>query len=90
LCYYFVADFIPINQETNIPQLTRTLGDIMTAGIVSDVELAPWLLSSLIGKLKSVVCNLPSLVPQDFYLPAPPLYCPQPGELETVRYLLEL
>ncbi|XP_052775729.1 ciliogenesis and planar polarity effector 1-like isoform X2 [Mya arenaria] len=74
--------FIPINQETNIPQLTRTLGDILTAGIVSDVELAPWLLTSLLEKLKSVVSNLSPLVPEGFYLPAPPLFCPQPGEVE--------
>lgn len=75
--------FIPINQETNITQLTKTLQDIMTAGIISDVEIAPWLLSHLTAKLKSVASNLTSLVPKDFYLPAPPLYCPQPGEEEV-------
>ena len=80
----YVSDFIPINQETNIPQLTRTLQDVFMAGIICHVELAPWFLSRLVEKLKSVVAGLPSLVPDDFYLPSPPLYCPQPGEIEMV------
>ncbi|KAH3779451.1 hypothetical protein DPMN_157254 [Dreissena polymorpha] len=84
----YFSDFIPINTETNISQLTRTLGDIFTAGIVSDVELAPWFLATLIAKLKSVVCNLSPLVATEFYLPAPPLFCPQPGEIETVGYFV--
>ncbi|XP_053394280.1 ciliogenesis and planar polarity effector 1-like isoform X3 [Mercenaria mercenaria] len=77
--------FIPINQETNIGQLTHTIQDMMTAGIVSDVEIAPWFLASLTDKLKHVVSSLPVLVPEEFYLPAPPLYCPQAGEEEMGR-----
>ena len=80
----YLIDFIPINQETNIPQLTRTLQDVFMAGIICHVELAPWFLSRLVEKLKSVVAGLPSLVPDDFYLPSPPLFCPQPGEIEMV------
>ena len=79
-----LADFIPINQETNIPQLTKTLQDVFLAGIICQVEVAPWFLASLVEKLKAVVAGLPSLVPDDFYLPSPPLYCPQPGEVEMV------
>ncbi|KAL4235812.1 hypothetical protein ACF0H5_004202 [Mactra antiquata] len=88
--------FIPINQETNIKQLTQTIGDMLLSGIVSDIEIVPWFLSSLIDKLKTVVSGLSSSVPADFYLPAPPLYCPQPGEdiMEredpTVQYEKEL
>ena len=58
------------------------------AGIICQVELAPQFLSSLVEKLKSVVAGLPSLVPEDFYLPSPPLYCPQPGEVEMVKIYL--
>jgi hypothetical protein len=61
---------------------------MMTAGIVSDVELAPWFLANLTDKLKNVVSSLPVLVPEEFYLPAPPLYCPQAGEEEMVKYYI--
>lgn len=73
-------DFIPIDNETNIVQLSRTVEDILTAGIISGVEIVPWLLSSLVERLKHVVANFPPRVPKDFYLPAPPVYCPQPSE----------
>lgn len=82
--FFSFSDFIPVNKETNITTLTQTLQDILTAGIISDVEIIPWLLSCMTEKLKSVLCNLHPLVPQGFYLPAPPLYCPQPGEEEMV------
>ncbi|KAK3579099.1 hypothetical protein CHS0354_022119 [Potamilus streckersoni] len=75
--------FIPITEETNFSQLTNTLENILTTGLVCGVELAPWLLDSLVDKVKAIVANFPPLVPQDFYLPAPPLYCPQPAEVDT-------
>ena len=73
-----------MNKETNISTLSQTLQDILTAGIISGVEVTPWLLMCLTEKLKTVVATLPPLVPQGFYLPAPPLFCPQPGEVEMV------
>ncbi|KAL3869912.1 hypothetical protein ACJMK2_042534 [Sinanodonta woodiana] len=75
--------FIPITEETNLTQLTNTLENILTTGLVCGVELAPWLLDSLVEKVKTIVANFPPLVPQDFYLPAPPLYCQQPAEVDT-------
>ncbi|XP_021376995.1 uncharacterized protein LOC110465482 isoform X2 [Mizuhopecten yessoensis] len=75
-------DFIPIDNETNLVQLSRTVEDILTAGIISNVEIVPWLLSSLVDRLKHVVSNFSPLVPKDFYLPAPPVYCPQPTEAD--------
>lgn len=87
-CWPPLPDFIPVNQETNITTLTQTLQDILTAGIISDVEVTPWLLTSLTEKLKSVMSTLSPLVPEGFYLPAPPLYCPQPGEVELVSMIL--
>ncbi|XP_052090443.1 uncharacterized protein LOC127727068 isoform X2 [Mytilus californianus] len=73
-------DFIPINNETNIVQLTKTMEDLLKAGVIGGVEILPWLLSSLVERLKNTVSRLHPLVPQGFYLPSPPLYCPQPSD----------
>ena len=89
---HIVSGFIPISDETNIVQLSRTMEDILTAGIVSSVEVVPWLLTTLVHRLMDTVAQLSPLVPQDFYLPAPPLYCPQPTETNkvTLDVVLEL
>ncbi|XP_076463357.1 uncharacterized protein LOC143295514 isoform X2 [Babylonia areolata] len=70
---------ILIDDRTDIPQLSATLEDILVAGVMGHVEVAPSLLTLLVTRLKGVVKKFPPLVPSDFYLPAPPLYCPQPA-----------
>ena len=61
--------------------------DLLKAGVISHVEIMPWLLSSLVDRLKTTVSRLHPLVPQGFYLPSPPLYCPQPSEALEVIFL---
>ncbi|XP_067677557.1 ciliogenesis and planar polarity effector 1-like isoform X1 [Haliotis asinina] len=72
-------DYVAIDEETNLKLLTKTLEDILTGAMVGRVDVLPGLLRTLVEKLKNVVSELPPLVPKDFYLPAPPLYCPQPS-----------
>lgn len=86
--FLFLIGFIPISNETNIVQLSRTMEDILTAGIVSSVEVVPWLLTNLVHRLMDTVAQMSPLVPQDLYLPAPPLYCPQPSDTSEVRLIL--
>lgn len=45
---------------------------------------ALWILSSLTQKLKQQVKVLGLLVPESFYLPAPPVFCPQPTLTDQV------
>ncbi|XP_048256398.1 uncharacterized protein LOC124134597 [Haliotis rufescens] len=80
-------DYIAIDEDTNMKVLTKTLEDILTGAMVGRVDVLPGLLKTLVEKLKTVVSELPPLVPKDFYLPAPPLYCPQPSATsqESVR-----
>lgn len=86
MCIFLLSiGFIPISNETNIVQLSRTMEDILTAGIVSSVEVVPWLLTTLVHRLMDTVAQMSPLVPQDLYLPAPPLYCPQPSDTSEVR-----
>ncbi|XP_063430132.1 uncharacterized protein LOC134712479 isoform X1 [Mytilus trossulus] len=83
-------DFIPINNETNIVQLTKTMEDLLKAGVIGGVEIMPWLLSSLVERLKNTVSRLHPLVPQGFYLPSPPLYCPQPSDTSEEKPTTEV
>ncbi len=76
-----------IDEQTNTALLTHTLGDILTSGLVGRVEVVPWLLTQLVEKLKKEVSQLSPLVPDDFYLPAPPLYCPQPSTADKVCFV---
>ncbi|XP_055956482.1 uncharacterized protein LOC126817630 [Patella vulgata] len=75
-------DPVVITNDTDIDHLTQTIKELLTAGIMCKVEVVPWLLDGLIHKLKKVVKNLYPLVPSDFYLPSPPLYCPQPTRIK--------
>ncbi|CAG5133709.1 unnamed protein product, partial [Candidula unifasciata] len=68
-----------MNDSSDLTYLTNVLKDISLSGIMGSVEVGPWLLEQLVEKLKSVVRQLPPLVAKDFYLPAPPLFLPQPA-----------
>ena len=83
-CVVIISDFIPINNETNLVQLTKTMEDLLKASVISNIEIMPWLLSSLVDRLKHTVSQFHPLVPQGFYLPSPPLYCPQPSDTSQV------
>ncbi|XP_041357450.1 uncharacterized protein LOC121374415 [Gigantopelta aegis] len=73
-------DTIIVDNTTDLHQLTQTLEDIMTTAVVSRVDIVPWLFTELVDSLRTLVSNFQTIVPQDFYLPAPPLYCPQPTD----------
>ena len=52
---------------------------MLLAGCMSDVDVTPWLLTGLMHQLHRVIHAATLLVPKDLYLPAPPVYCPQPS-----------
>ena len=68
-----------IDEETDLPQLRRVLADLMLAAVLSRVDLVPWLLEGLVGRLRQVTAQFGAIVPPGLYLPAPPVYCPQPA-----------
>ncbi|GFO20999.1 chromosome 5 open reading frame 42 [Plakobranchus ocellatus] len=70
--------------------LTKVLEDIALAGVMGYVEVGSWLLAELVAKLKIVVKQMTPLVTKDFYLPAPPLFCPQPTTSDKIRQSLEV
>ncbi|CAL1547193.1 unnamed protein product [Lymnaea stagnalis] len=75
--------------NSDLTHLTKILEDIALAGVMGYTEVGSWLLGELVGKLKAVARQFTPLVTKDFYLPAPPLYCPQPARTEKLRVSLE-
>ena len=74
---WFIATGLTV-QDMDGDHVTGLLGDLLLAGVVSGVDCVSPLLEKLIARLKSVVAKMGALVPAGVYLPAPPLYCPQP------------
>jgi len=52
--------------------------DLLKASVVAGVDVVSGLLAHLLDAAKAPASRLPALVPPGLYLPAPPLYCPQP------------
>ena len=66
-------------------QLKHCLGDLLLAATISHVSTVPWLLESLGEQLGNLCRRFEPLVPDGLYLPAPPVYCPQPATVDKVR-----
>lgn len=79
-----------ISDKTDVVQLTATLEDVMIAGVMAQAEVAPRLLAALVSHLMTVVQQFAPLVPAEFYLPSPPVYCPQPASSPEVSGRLML
>jgi len=61
------------------------LSDSLTMSLVVGVDATCMILRQLSQQLRSAVCKLQFLVPESVYLPAPPVYCPQPAITVEVR-----
>ncbi|KAM3874280.1 ciliogenesis and planar polarity effector 1 [Diretmus argenteus] len=53
--------------------------EILKASVMAGVNVMSSSLSALLDTAKDLSSCLPALVPSGMYLPAPPLYCPQPS-----------
>ncbi|XP_071954067.1 uncharacterized protein [Antedon mediterranea] len=71
-------------------QLSRSIKEILTAATVAKLDVTPWLLCQLMKKCLEMVAKFDRLVPDDFYLPAPPYFCPQPSLGIEVTYCEEV
>ncbi|XP_038152752.1 ciliogenesis and planar polarity effector 1 isoform X1 [Cyprinodon tularosa] len=59
--------------------LQASVHEILKASAMAGVNVMSFPLSTLLDKAKDMCSFLPTLVPAEVYLPAPPLYCPQPS-----------
>ena len=75
----------PDEQEVHLD--SRSVGAVarvVQASLVAGLDLVPVILAGLVDALRAAVGRLEWVVPAGFYLPAPPLYCPQPPDEKKV------
>ncbi|XP_054439973.1 ciliogenesis and planar polarity effector 1 [Pteronotus mesoamericanus] len=70
----------PIEEE-DVNVLLGSLQEVLKAAAMADADVLSETLQLLVRSAKDVSRRLWGLVPGGLYLPAPPLYCPQPAVL---------
>ncbi|XP_056117384.1 ciliogenesis and planar polarity effector 1 [Rhinichthys klamathensis goyatoka] len=63
----------------DVDLLQVSVQEILRASVMAEVNVVSQPLTRLMNAAKERATSLPALVPPAFYLPAPPLYCPQPS-----------
>lgn len=53
--------------------------EILKASVMAELDIVSQPLTNLLELAKDHASSFTALVPLTFYLPAPPLYCPQPS-----------
>ncbi|XP_065406082.1 ciliogenesis and planar polarity effector 1 isoform X6 [Chrysemys picta bellii] len=75
----------PIEEEdANV--LFGSVQEILKAAVMADADILSETFQLLIDSAKDLTRKLCGLVPDGLYLPAPPLYCPQPASLSEKDY----
>ncbi|XP_048705548.2 ciliogenesis and planar polarity effector 1 isoform X9 [Caretta caretta] len=75
----------PIEEE-NANVLFGSVQEILKAAVMADADILSDTFQLLIDSAKDLSRKLCGLVPDGLYLPAPPLYCPQPASLSEKDY----
>ncbi|XP_006520063.1 ciliogenesis and planar polarity effector 1 isoform X5 [Mus musculus] len=70
----------PIEEE-DASLLFGSVQEVLKASVMADADIVSETLQLLMDSAKDFSKKLWGLVPVDLYLPAPPLYCPQPAVL---------
>ncbi|KAG8599031.1 hypothetical protein GDO81_002855 [Engystomops pustulosus] len=81
----------PIEEE-DADILFTSVQEMLKAAVMADAEILTETLHQLIDSAKELGTKLSGLVPERLYLPAPPLYCPQPtsvSEEDPCNFSLE-
>ncbi|XP_051542049.1 ciliogenesis and planar polarity effector 1 isoform X2 [Myxocyprinus asiaticus] len=68
----------PVSDE-DVEHLQLSVQEILKASVMAEVDIISQPLTRLLDSAKERAISLSILVPPVFYLPAPPLYCPQPS-----------
>jgi len=65
-------------------KVIKDVSTILQAAVVAGIDVVPGLCWNILQELLVLVSQMDWIVPDELYLPAPPLYCPQPSHGETV------
>ncbi|XP_067290218.1 ciliogenesis and planar polarity effector 1 isoform X2 [Pseudorasbora parva] len=63
----------------DVDLLQVSVQEILKASVMAEADVVSQPLTRILNAAKERATSLPALVPPAFYLPAPPLYCPQPS-----------
>uniref|UniRef100_W5N4R7 Ciliosis and planar polarity effector complex subunit 1 n=1 Tax=Lepisosteus oculatus TaxID=7918 RepID=W5N4R7_LEPOC len=66
-------------EEEDADLLFVSVQEILKAAVMAEVDILSQTFSVLMETSKGLAAQLSALVPPGLYLPAPPLYCPQPA-----------
>ncbi|XP_067885187.1 ciliogenesis and planar polarity effector 1 isoform X3 [Heterodontus francisci] len=72
-------------EEEDADVLFGSVQEILKAAVMADADVLTETFELLVQTAKDLGACLPGLVPDGLYLPAPPLYCPQPATDSEVR-----
>lgn len=79
----------PIEEE-DANLLFGSVQEVLKAAVMADADILSETFQLLLNSAKDFSKRLWGLVPVSLYLPAPPLYCPQPAILSEVSLVLNL
>ena len=94
---YCLTNYLIFFQEGDVVDGTREIFDderisnlrnLLEASVITELNLVPEITKQLVAMLRKIISKLDWMVPQGLYLPAPPLYCPQPTRNDGVSTLL--
>lgn len=83
LLLYSLSDTVEVE---DMEVLQASVQEILKASVMAEVDVVSQPFFQLLDCAKEHASSLPTLVPSAFYLPAPPLYCPQPAPNTQVLY----
>ncbi|KAJ8408630.1 hypothetical protein AAFF_G00252650 [Aldrovandia affinis] len=69
----------PMEEEEGAELLQVSVQEVLKAAVMAQVDVSSQPLHRLLDAAKDLASGLSGLVPPGLYLPAPPLYCPQPA-----------
>lgn len=75
----------PIEEE-DASVLFSSVEEILKAAVMAEADILSEPFQLLIDSAKGLSRKFCGLVPDGLYLPAPPLYCPQPAFLNQVSF----
>lgn len=81
----FVSPLGTVGVE-DVDLVQMSVQEILKASVMAEVDVISQPLTRLLDAAKERAASLPALIPAAFYLPAPPLYCPQPSPNTQVNH----
>lgn len=86
--FYFLLCWFSLDpiEEEGASVLFSSVEEILKAAVMAEADILSEPFQLLMDSAKELSRKFSGLVPDGLYLPAPPLYCPQPAFLSEVSF----